>query len=148
MPPIAFDVRRELLNPPTPIGVRCRAMHRTRMPEAAVQENRDTFLVEDEIRTRTRYTGNGAIHFKGKLTFAKEMANAHLNRGVTLARVVHPARDGFRTGARRSVISHHSPAGRLSLQERCCVAADCRERSGVSERHRHRVANPLGELGA
>ena len=44
VPPITFNVRSELLKPPGPIGVRCRAMHRTRMPEAAVKEDRDTFL--------------------------------------------------------------------------------------------------------
>lgn len=91
VPPIAFDVRRELLKPPTPVGVRCRAMHRTRMPEAAVEEDRDMFLRKDEIRTRLCHACDRAIHFEGKTTSEKQEANPHLNGRVTPTRVVHPA---------------------------------------------------------
>ena len=64
VPSITFDVRRQLLTPPIPIGVRCRAMYRTGMPEAAVKEHRDPLRRENQVRTGSRHARNGAIHPK------------------------------------------------------------------------------------
>ena len=66
VPSITFDVPRELLKPPIPIGVRRRAMYRTGMPEAAVKEHRDPFLRENQVRTGSRHTWNRAIHPKAQ----------------------------------------------------------------------------------
>ena len=66
VPPIAFDVRRELLKPPTSIGVRRSAVLWAGMPETPVEEHCDTFLWENQVRTGSRHTRNRAIHPKAQ----------------------------------------------------------------------------------
>ena len=54
MPSIALDVGRQFVDPPTPICVRRRSMLRTRVPEAPIKENRDTFRRKRQVGTSPR----------------------------------------------------------------------------------------------
>ena len=87
---VAFDVGPELRAPPFPVRLWSRGVLRARVPEATVQEHRDTLTAEHDVRAGSRHPRNRQVDAVPQPFGVEQTLNSDFERRVPPWRVPHP----------------------------------------------------------
>jgi hypothetical protein len=89
--PIACDVRRDLGAPPFGVPLRLRGVQGTPVPEAAVDEDRDSQILEDDVWTHPRDPRDCRVNAVAEPASMEGAAKAHLVIGIPPTDSLHPS---------------------------------------------------------
>jgi hypothetical protein len=89
--PITCDVRRDLGAPPFGVRFRFRGVQGAPVPEAAVDEDRDSQVREDDVWTHQRDPSDCPVNAIPKPTSMEGTAKTHLIIGISATNRLHPS---------------------------------------------------------